>query len=310
MRRLFLCVGLVLGCQATTLTKEELAQRKAAAGPRVRAIQDSLGGGMMASLVKGVYHRLEFRAHEDKFDRVMRESLSGNDIPYVPDDPAAWRMSSEFDLGTRLDAVAVTREGHRSYALSVQYNDARDWLFIESGESLILLVDGERLALQGSGSEGARNVWDDATISEYASYPVAPETLVRIAWATTLEYKLVGSKGDDSGKVPDLTQMNLRSWIGKHVPEARSLVGTKRMKAELDDARNKLAALEAVDLRDLARQLDVLSMIDDPEFRRPQTEKTIDSDLDRYLNVNMKHTLKNARERVALWEAILRSGSG
>jgi hypothetical protein len=234
--------------------------------------------------------------------------LSGNDIAYT-DKAADWRMSSEFDLGTRLDATAMTRGGHRSYLLSVQYNDARDWMFIESGESLVLLVDGKRLALQGSGSEGARRVWDDATLSEFASYAVDPETLVRIAWGTTVEYKLVGSKSDESGTVPDLTLANLRSWIGKDVPEARSLVGTKRMKAELEDARKRLAALEAVDLRDLARQLSILAVSDNPEYRTALTEKGIDDNLERYLNVNMKHTLKNARQRVALWEEILRSGS-
>lgn len=78
----------------------------------------------------------------------------------------------------------------------VQYNiitiyEGDDWLFIEEGESLILLVDGERMAFTGEGSSGHRNVFG-GRVSEMAFYDITKEQLRKLAKANEIKVKIIG----------------------------------------------------------------------------------------------------------------------
>ena len=54
----------------------------------------------------------------------------------------------------------IARDGTVYYSI-VLHLFSLNGLFIEEGESLVLLVDGTRIVFSGEGSENYRDVWDD-----------------------------------------------------------------------------------------------------------------------------------------------------
>lgn len=68
------------------------------------------------------------------------------------------KSTSPFDphsLGLSLHQIKGAAETR--YILAVDYgNGDKVWLHIPKGESLVFLIDGQRLALSGNGSEGKR----------------------------------------------------------------------------------------------------------------------------------------------------------
>lgn len=85
----------------------------------------------------------------------------------------------------------IGSEGSISYSLIVDYY-AESWLFIESGESLVLLVDGERMGFSGDGSSGFREVLYGASINEKAWYDITRDELERISTAKEVKVKVTG----------------------------------------------------------------------------------------------------------------------
>jgi hypothetical protein len=80
------------------------------------------------------------------------------------------------------------------YSLIVRY-EGHDWLFIQNGESLILLVDNERIGLVGDGSVSHRDVLSGGLVKEQAWYDnITPEQLKKIAYATEVKIKIIGSQ--------------------------------------------------------------------------------------------------------------------
>ena len=97
--------------------------------------------------------------------------------------------SRSVDLG----AICAEAGESRIYSLHAHYGGP-DWLFLEPGESLILLADGERVGLSGEGSVDHRSTHAGG-VSESASFAVPPELLVKIAGAKEVKVKLQGSSG-------------------------------------------------------------------------------------------------------------------
>lgn len=122
----------------------------------------------------------------DEFDGYTINRMIGNELG-----------GGFLDLGTTLylnPERYVAKNGQISYSLRVGFL-AHNWLFIERGESLILLVDGERMGFRGKGSWSHRDIGIlHGTITEKAWYNVTPEQLKKIAYANSVKVKVVGSQ--------------------------------------------------------------------------------------------------------------------
>lgn len=94
-----------------------------------------------------------------------------------------------------------------SYQIFVNY-EGSEWMFIEEGESLIFLLDGQPLPLSSrDGSSDKRDVYG-SKVYERAMYQVAPEQLRQIAKASTIKVRIKGSKFTIDAK-PDASNFDL-----------------------------------------------------------------------------------------------------
>lgn len=90
-----------------------------------------------------------------------------------------------FDLGEYI------QEDTTNYYINIIYW-GNDWFFIESGESLILLVDGKRISFSGEGSYQSREVITGNLVSEFAYYDITKEGIETLVNAKSIEVKIIG----------------------------------------------------------------------------------------------------------------------
>jgi len=137
----------------------------------------------------------KIKSISDNFDGYTIHRLTGNRLS------GSELFNSPVELNCQ---VYINRNGLKSYFLIVQYNDyslnlsswgliTASWLFIQRGESLILLVDGERIGFEGEGSIDHRNVYS-GNIEEKAWYDISRHNLEKIANAYNVEVKIIGSE--------------------------------------------------------------------------------------------------------------------
>ncbi len=87
----------------------------------------------------------------------------------------------------------VPKSGNPEYLFIVQY-EGPDWIFIEPGESLVLLADGKRIGFIGEGSSNQRKIlsgYKNTAVEELAFYPVKLKTLKKIANSSSVILKVV-----------------------------------------------------------------------------------------------------------------------
>jgi len=84
-------------------------------------------------------------------------------------------------------------DGIVAYSLILSYQHT-DCIFIEKGESLILLIDGERLGFEGDGSRNNRDVRYGGDIKEIAWYYITPEQIKMIMNAKEVKVRIRGSQ--------------------------------------------------------------------------------------------------------------------
>ena len=113
-----------------------------------------------------------------------------------------WRMENNLLAGAGflssanmyLGATKTTWDsGETQYLLAVTYR-ADNWLFIEDGNSLRLIIDGEQVEYSGDGSSAYRNVLSGGRIHERAFYKVTPAQIRRIAEALEIRVRLEGNQ--------------------------------------------------------------------------------------------------------------------
>lgn len=97
-------------------------------------------------------------------------------------EPALYVSASKF----------VHSVGSSGLFLNAQYF-AKEWLFIDAGNSLTLIADGQRLEL--SGEQSNRDVMESATISEAVHYPITADQIRALAKASAITARIRGSKG-------------------------------------------------------------------------------------------------------------------
>lgn len=102
------------------------------------------------------------------------------------------------------------------YDLVVQYR-AKEWLLIEPGESLTLLVDGQPLVFTSdNGSTLYRTVAYGGEVLETAYYSVDLPQLRRIANATEVQVRLDGSETHADRTFQPANLGNFRRFLEEH----------------------------------------------------------------------------------------------
>lgn len=102
----------------------------------------------------------------------------------------------------------TSAEGTILYNLVVEYSSS-DWLFVKEGESLILIVDGQRIGLKGKGSGPHRDIAYGGRRTEKAWYGVSLDILKMITNAETVKVTIIGSRRSIDR---DFTQENFENF--------------------------------------------------------------------------------------------------
>jgi hypothetical protein len=108
----------------------------------------------------------------------------------------------------------IDRNSDITISLVISYS-GNDWLFIPTGESLVLLVDGERIGLSGEGSIDSR----EATrygVYEHAVYDIDKSLLKKLGNANNVEVKLEGSNGYIVRKFSPVNFDNIKRFINEY----------------------------------------------------------------------------------------------
>ena len=105
-------------------------------------------------------------------------------------------------------AVSPMKDSSTSYTIKVNAN-LQDWMFINSGESLIFKADGEVIPLKGLGSIGDRNV-SSMGVDETAYYSFSLDTLKKLASAKAIQFRVYGDKGQLTGIFTERMMQELR----------------------------------------------------------------------------------------------------
>jgi hypothetical protein len=139
----------------------------------------------------------------DKFDNFSKFTLDGNSIP-------------NSGSTVCLDAQVFVKNGHASYSLIIDYY-SDDWLFIESGISLKILADSNKLELSSSGSINSREVYNGGKIRERAFYNISLEEYQKIFMANKVEFKLSGNQYYLERKLTTKNKENLKRFFEEYM---------------------------------------------------------------------------------------------
>lgn len=144
----------------------------------------------------------------DDFSQTTMTGMRNNRLPRL------WSYPATVELNVYRHGPAAGLQSLLNLCLSWQ---APTWLFIEKGESLIFLLDGERMALSGDGSTGSRNVMSGGGVLEFAWYRITPQQLYRLARASKVRVKIRGSKGSPTPRFSEINQQRFRDFYDQHV---------------------------------------------------------------------------------------------
>jgi hypothetical protein len=119
------------------------------------------------------------------------------------------------DIGINPQKIAHKDESV-TYSILVNY-DSDNWLFIEKGESLVMLVDGERIGFTGEGSTQFRSVVSGGLITEMAFYLTDAKTIRKIANAEEVKIKLVGRQKATTAKFRKSHIKAYKKFVKKYI---------------------------------------------------------------------------------------------
>lgn len=149
----------------------------------------------------------QVRTTHDEFDGYTKNTLQVNEL-------------SGGTFGANIHLLVQrfeTKEGKVLYHLIVYYW-GENWLFIQEDESLILLVDNERIGFTGDGSSSHRNA-SGSGVREYAYYETTAEVIKKIAEAGEVKVKIIGSQLYCERHFSDHNFNNFRKFIAQFIPD-------------------------------------------------------------------------------------------
>lgn len=155
--------------------------------------------------------------HHDQFEDVTIIQMRNNLL-------AGWNMISDAN-SVYLNAIKYEKENEVRYSFLVEYRGS-NWLFIGEGETLILLIDGESIAVNGRGSSHHREIGSGPTISERAYYDLPLDLFIKMARAKEIKVKI---KGLSYYIERHFSQINLNRWkkfFLDHVGRASDILTT------------------------------------------------------------------------------------
>lgn len=154
----------------------------------------------------------------DEFDGYTHHWMVGNELEsstmsFLSDVYGSGSKSVELNAG-----VIETNNGIKSYSLSVEYEDSH-WMFISSGESLVMLIDGERLGLYTNDENISRDtfIFKKVTVWEHATYTIDKETLRKIAFAKNIKIKVRGERQNYEKELLDENIRNFKRFYEEYV---------------------------------------------------------------------------------------------
>jgi hypothetical protein len=156
------------------------------------------------------------------------DSFSGTTLYYTaPENPKLEGGSffSERYVLIKFEAVSPVGESEAPYTINIDAS-LQDWIFISSGKSLDLKLDGQIISLSGPGSISNRDVGTDG-VEEVADYSFSGDVLKRIAAANSIQFRLYGDKGSLTGTFTPKMMDELRLFAAQ-VP---SLIGDRNASA-------------------------------------------------------------------------------
>lgn len=120
--------------------------------------------------------------------------------------------------------VLTNKDGTKSYSINLILRSYSGWIYIGKGETLVFLIDGQRLGLSGEGSinhrsTGSYNEYLNATkIIEEAWYTVTPDTLRKIADAKEAKFKIQGQTVFITATLSDENKANISRFLKEYGP--------------------------------------------------------------------------------------------
>ncbi|MBV6421699.1 MAG: hypothetical protein DAHOPDDO_02980 [Ignavibacteriaceae bacterium] len=158
------------------------------------------------------YYSYDIEHKTDEFDGYTLDRMTGN---YIKDSDLLNIKNSVWLNAQRY----ISKDGQKLYSLIVQYWDT-DWLFINKGETLVLLIDGSRFGFSGEGSSDHRDVttgMQGAVIKEMSWYDVPPDILQKISQANIVKIKVVGSTRDVTRELSSENISNFKRFVNEFV---------------------------------------------------------------------------------------------
>ncbi|MBX3008634.1 MAG: hypothetical protein KF816_11495 [Melioribacteraceae bacterium] len=150
------------------------------------------------------YYNYNVQVIEDEFEDYKIIRMYGN---YLPD--SKWLPTNSL----LFNAQKFTDENNNhKYQFFVEWLDD-EWLFIDEGETLILLIDGERVRCKGYGSHKNRQTLEGGAIRETAVFEASIELFNRIANAKVVKIKLVGQSKDIIRELDEDNIENYRKFV-------------------------------------------------------------------------------------------------
>lgn len=138
----------------------------------------------------GLFYRV--RTVHDEFDGYTKHILEGNSLGDESFLGALYSATIYFNV-----QKFISKQENVDYHIIIKYEHDGNWLFIDDGESLILLIDGVRKGFSGDGSSRHRDVvsvFKGSNVVELAYYKITAEELKQIANAKEVKVKLIGSQ--------------------------------------------------------------------------------------------------------------------
>lgn len=156
------------------------------------------------------YNTYSVSKHYDEFEQATTFTMQGNYI-----------TASALDVSNSLmfNAMKHTNSSNEdSYFIVVDYYDI-DWLFVEGGESLDLLIDSEKYSLWSEGSFDNREVLSGIStgIKETIFYPISPDLLKKISEAKQIKLKLIGKSRSVIRELDQKHINNFKKFVTSYV---------------------------------------------------------------------------------------------